>query len=255
MPYTELKHVCPDTLKEQETFSIVPVLDYDRLKTSIGKFGILFPLITDRKWSLISGRSRLRAAVELGFSSVPVLIAEGDGIELFTINIVQTFHSGMDPGDAARALCIRKLIQDFGVSDEKLVNDYLPMLGCEKSRKIAEDLKAFSGFSESVLTCFVKSSLSLRAARIFFPYADEDREYVCTELSTLGAGENRFRKVGEWLWHIAQRKDSRPADVLRSAFDELQRNMRPKNIKELEKILSVLRNPVISKRNSRKHAQ
>lgn len=252
--YSDFKYTHTDQINNNGCYSIVPVMKYHNLKKSVEECGILFPLIVDRGLVLVSGHSRLRAAVETGLTSVPVLIADGDAVDLFNINMVHTFHSGIDPGDGARAVCIRRLVKDFDVRDQTLVNEYLPMLGCERSRKIAEDLKSFAEFSESVLSCFVKNGLSLRTARIFFPYSAEDREYVCAQLGQLNAGENRLRKVGEWLWHIGRRNHAHPADILKNALYELQKNRRPLTIKELETVLSVQRNPVISGRNLENHS-
>ena len=53
------------------------------LQDSIETHGLLYPLLVDQKMRLIDGHRRLQVAKNLGWESVPVLIAEGDQAVLY----------------------------------------------------------------------------------------------------------------------------------------------------------------------------
>ena len=53
------------------------------LKASIEKHGLLYPLLTNAKMKLIDGHRRLQVVKDLGWESVPVLIAAGDPAILY----------------------------------------------------------------------------------------------------------------------------------------------------------------------------
>ena len=49
--------------------------DIDALAASIAELGLLHPVVIDRHYKLLAGERRLRAAVKLGWTTIPATIA------------------------------------------------------------------------------------------------------------------------------------------------------------------------------------
>lgn len=60
--------------RNAEFFSDIDGEDYERLKQSISELGVLTPLRVASDMTIISGHQRYRAAKELEFTQVPVVI-------------------------------------------------------------------------------------------------------------------------------------------------------------------------------------
>ena len=235
---------CPvERLGDDDRFSILSVVPYPRLLDSIAAEGITSPLIADGTERIVCGRNRLRCARELKMDRVPVLHVSGEPVDLFRVNMAQTFCSGNDPDDAVRALSVGKLSDVFGLSISEIVDDFLPRMEMDRSMKMAKDCLRYARFSPDIFQIFLNRRFSLKTARIFFPYSCRDRHHVCRYLDRYGVGENRFRKIGEWVWHISQRLEVSPAEVLDSCADPADTAWDKSAIKRLEKRLSAYRFP------------
>lgn len=62
--------------KNQEFFDDIDGEQYEKFKKSIQEDGIITPLIVAPDMTILSGHQRLKAAIDLGFTLVPVLIKE-----------------------------------------------------------------------------------------------------------------------------------------------------------------------------------
>jgi ParB family transcriptional regulator, chromosome partitioning protein len=76
----EIVNIAPSVLKvhpkNQEFFDDIQGEEYNRFKGSVEMEGILEALLVAPDMTVISGHQRLRAAVELGFSTVPVVVRD-----------------------------------------------------------------------------------------------------------------------------------------------------------------------------------
>jgi hypothetical protein len=70
--------------------------DYKRLMTSIETYGVLAPLVVQQGTNtIVDGHHRLRAAQELGLSSVPCVLVECDDIEAVLLHIDLNRYRGV----------------------------------------------------------------------------------------------------------------------------------------------------------------
>ena len=71
-------------IQEVAIASVIPYINNPRLndaavssvKASIAEFGFKVPLVVDSKMVVITGHTRLKAAIELGLKSVPIIVAD-----------------------------------------------------------------------------------------------------------------------------------------------------------------------------------
>ena len=58
--------------------------DIGGLLQSIERVGLLYPLLVDTEGNLVDGHRRLSALLELGWTSIPVIVVEGERSELYS---------------------------------------------------------------------------------------------------------------------------------------------------------------------------
>ncbi|MBI2552015.1 ParB/RepB/Spo0J family partition protein [Candidatus Uhrbacteria bacterium] len=92
------------------------------LQASIEKHGILEPLIVteknDGRFELIAGERRLRAARNLNFAAVPVLVRHADDLERLELSLIENLQrQDLNPIEEAEGY--RELIEAFGLTQEE----------------------------------------------------------------------------------------------------------------------------------------
>jgi len=93
------------------------------LVNSIKKHGILQPLVVvdlgNGKYQLVAGERRLRAARNLGFAEVPVIIRQAEDIEKLELSLIENIQrQDLNPLEEADAY--KKLSDDFGLTQEEI---------------------------------------------------------------------------------------------------------------------------------------
>ena len=103
------------------------------LSESIKSRGILQPILVrpkskkERGWQIIAGERRWRAAQKAGLHEIPVLIHEIEDSEVAIIALLENIQrEDLSPLEEAGAF--KKLIEDFGLTQEKLSK----ALGCSR---------------------------------------------------------------------------------------------------------------------------
>jgi len=96
--------------------------DIASLAASIKAQGILQPLVLrkrGRRYQLIAGERRLRAAKEAGLSSVPAVVREADDRQMLALALMENLQR-RDLGPIEKAEGFRRLAEDFGLTQEQI---------------------------------------------------------------------------------------------------------------------------------------
>lgn len=96
--------------------------DIKSLAESISSQGILQPLVVRKqgtKFQLIAGERRLRAAMEAGLKSVPVVVRQADDQQMLALALVENIQR-RDLGPVEKAEAFRRLSEDFGLTQEEM---------------------------------------------------------------------------------------------------------------------------------------
>lgn len=114
----------------------------DELAESITRLGIIEPIVVRRRndgtFDVIAGERRLRAAKRLGLANVPCIIRQCSDGEAMSVALVENLQR-CDLNPIERALCIRRLVEEFGVTQ----SDIGTILGMSQS-SVAHHLKLLS---------------------------------------------------------------------------------------------------------------
>jgi len=94
------------------------------LARSIISQGILQPLVlrrTGKRYQLIAGERRLRAAQEAGLRKVPVVVREADDQQMLALALVENIQR-QDLGPVEKAEAFQRLSEEFDLTQEQMGN-------------------------------------------------------------------------------------------------------------------------------------
>ncbi len=106
-----------------------PRQDFDReeiqkLSESISAHGLLQPVVVRRvndRYQIIAGERRLRAAVQAGWSEVPVNIVEADDRQTAELAIIENLQR-KDLNALEKAACFQRYLEQYGSTQEELAS-------------------------------------------------------------------------------------------------------------------------------------
>ena len=182
----------PSTSKEQTILQIDPntiqanprqprkrfsLNELEELKASISKEGILQPvLVRERggKYELIAGERRLRAAQDLGLTTVPAILLDVSDDRLLELALVENIHrENLNPVEVAEAF--RQLIQIKSWTQEALAeNLHFSRSGVANYLRILE-------LPEDIQNAIARGQISMGHAKVLLSISDPKEQRLLFE--------------------------------------------------------------------------
>ncbi|NIQ00806.1 MAG: ParB N-terminal domain-containing protein [Nitrospinaceae bacterium] len=206
------------------------------LAESIKELGITHPLLLapqGENYQIVCGHRRAECARRLGMDTVPAFVpasapSPADAIlRNLTENRPHRVYSDME-----KALIIRKLA-GAAVREKEIIQEYLPRLDLERSKKLFEDLKQCAGFSESLALLLHQLNLPLRVLTPLFRWDADSRNALEPLLAALRPGVNKCRELIELADETAV-KDGEPPRALLNR-DAIQKPLQDADLSSHEK--------------------
>lgn len=125
---------------EDGTFATTPRwIVNEALRRSIERVGLTTPLLLQRHSSgsrlrIVCGFQRQYLAGSLELKTVPALVTEeGDHRKLFDLALFENLGT-REFSELEKALAVKKLVVELGISEEEIISSYLPALGVRPDR-------------------------------------------------------------------------------------------------------------------------
>lgn len=109
------------------------------LKKSIEKYGFNVPLVVDRKLVIITGHARYKAAMELGFTSVPCIVREMNEKDAKEYRILDNKVQEATKWDNDQ------LYQELREFEEQTLADFFPELDIDVLQNYMPDTQSLDG--------------------------------------------------------------------------------------------------------------
>lgn len=219
--------------------------DLGALEESIRALGVTHPvtlLPNEGKYRIVCGHRRIRLAKELGLEDIParVLDVQLDAAACLKMNILDNLDHRRS-SDIEKGLILNKL-SEAGVSDDDLINAFLPLLDLESSKKLIDDFKKTSQFSASLNLLLHEMKIPIRVFSVFFDWNAADRDAAERPLAALRLGVNKWREFLELVDETARCDGAAPADILERGeiLSIMENNEIPQN-KKYDSLCQVLR--------------
>lgn len=159
MDYVEINEILPNPYQPRTVFKQEELWE---LAKSIREFGIIEPLIVrineDRRYELIAGERRLRAAKLAGLEQVPIILRQYDDRRSAQIALIENLQRS-DLNAVEEAKAYRQLLDKFGMTQEIVAQKV------GKSRSHIANFLRLLHLTEPVLAMVGDGSLSMGQAK------------------------------------------------------------------------------------------
>jgi hypothetical protein len=221
MSYKSLK-ILPvrDIARDDHTFAWRTITDVSVLKASIQKVGILVPITVQekatKKYRVVSGFRRLTAAVQLGFEKIPVLELDS------SLSVLDIFEKLLEENRFIREFnavdvsrIIQKCLTEFGLSREKIIETYLPLMGYGKSDRLYELIVPLVHLEPRWHEAIKDDIVSVDLASSMLKEDISVRSAFLDLILELKLGKNRQKEFWKMLKDISFIQDTSIAELLR----------------------------------------
>ena len=169
--------------------------ELEELTKSISEYGVLQPLIVKRaegkRFILIAGERRLRAAVLAGLKTVPAVVKEIQDREAALIALVENVQrENLSFLEEARAY--KKLMEDFGLTQGEISKRV-----SKQQSTISNKIRILS-LPDDIQNAIMKNGLTERHARALLKLSNqEDRKKIVERVAANGLNVKQTEKLIE----------------------------------------------------------
>ena len=215
----------------------------DSLQRSIEEVGVIHPVTlvpTGDRFRIVCGHRRAKIASLLKTNKIPARILDSamSDKSMLTLNLSEN-RVHLHYSDIEKGLILSKL-SEVKVSESRIIEKYMPMLGLGRSKKLLDDYLDASQLTPSLKTLLHEMNVPLRTFSVFFRWDTESVMAAERFFSVLRPGINKWRDLLEWIDEIATRDEITPFDIfelpeLQSALDQngLTPNVRYDRIRQI----------------------
>jgi ParB/RepB/Spo0J family partition protein len=224
----------------------------EKLTDSVKVIGIRHPISvcpSGNRYAIVSGHKRFQAAPRSGLISIPAfIIPEIDDAERLIINLNENFGQ-RQYSDIEKGSILNKL-KDAKISDETIIEEYMPLLELERSKKIFQDLSSVKTLSQGLKKLLHRSRVPVKTFSTFYKWDEESKVEAEIIFARLKPGVNKWRELLEYLDEIATRENTTPQELL--CQNDIQKILEttgltpPQQYDRIHQHLHNLRYPVLS---------
>jgi len=160
--------ITPNPFQPRKSFDETTL---DELKTSIGEYGVLVPIIVRRRgdgYELIAGERRWRACAALGRPTIPAIVRASDDRQTLEFAIVENLQrENLNPLEEAAGF--QHLIDEYDLTQDELAR----RLG--KSRPAVANTLRLLSLTDAIKLMLVDGRLSAGHARALLAVPEEQR--------------------------------------------------------------------------------
>lgn len=213
---------------EDRTFALSPPwTGLKALRQSIRRAGILTPLHLEARargrYRIVRGFRRHRIALELGLERIPALVSEGVPLlDLF----LAAFHDNLASRplhELEGALALDKLQSEFGLDEEILIEEYLPLLGIRPDRFHLRRHLALARLPTTLQEALISGRLDGEVATKLASWREDGQRFFLERATRHRLGRNKQRELFELLDELATAGERSTRVPVASALKDLWR--------------------------------
>lgn len=226
----------------------------EKLMDSVKVIGIRHPISvcpsqSENRYAIVSGHKRFQATPRSGLTCIPAfIIPEIDDASRLVINLNENFgqrhYSDIEKGG------ILNKLKDAGVSTAIIIEEYMPLLELERSKKIFMDLTSVGALSLELKKLLHRAGVPVKTFSTFYKWDEESRKAAETLFSKLKPGVNKWRDLLELIDENSARENTTPKAIL--TRDDIKKTLGTSDLKspqqydQIHQHLYNLRYPILS---------
>jgi len=169
-----VRHIDSNPDQPREDFDTAEIRS---LAESLASHGLLQPVVVRRsgsRYQLIAGERRLRAAIEAGWTDVPVNVVEADDRQVAELAIIENLHR-KDLNPLEKAASFQKYLEQYGCTQDELASRL------QLDRSTIANLIRLLELPEGVQIDIRQGKITQGHARALLPLGDEHEQVAFSE--------------------------------------------------------------------------
>lgn len=195
-------------------FSFDPAGCPEKLLDSAKEIGIRHPISICseiKPYKIISGHKRVQAAVKAGLTHIPAFLV-ADMKNALALNLKENFAL-RHYSDIEKGCVLNKLVEE-GIQEDTIIDQYMPLLELERSKKIFQNLLAVKKIRSGLQKLLHQFKVPAKVFQVFYVWNTEDQEAAEKLFSKTRPGVNKWRNLLELTEEISRRDSISPKDIL-----------------------------------------
>ena len=195
------------------------------LAESIREQGVLQPLIVrvvepppgseTKRYEIVAGERRWRAARLAGLATVPAIVRELTDQSALAVALIENLQrEDLNPIDQARSM--RRLIDEFALTHDAIAK----ALG--RSRAAVTNFLRLLELSDAVQTALVEGKIDMGHARALLPLAADQQTALARKIPRLGWSVRKVEKVVKTMIEAPPRPKTKTAIDMQTRWLEVQ---------------------------------
>ena len=191
-----------------------------RLRCSIKTIGVVEPIhlrhTADGSYQIVCGYKRVLACQELNRQTVPALIFEHNDlspIQAFLHNLHDNVFS-RELNTVEKAMVVSKLSGMYGITEDDLTNNYLPLIGEPRSYKLLHQYLAIDQIIDSLKSHVVKTGIAAANAARIAEFSPTTQQALYNVLKYIKPNTNKLNELLTMIREISARDGISVEDVL-----------------------------------------
>lgn len=170
-----INEIIPNPYQPRQIFDEAKLQE---LAASIKEYGIVEPLIVrakGKKYELVAGERRLRAAKLAGIKTVPIVVREYDNSKVMEIALIENIQRhDLNPIEEAQGL--RRLMTECKLTQEQVAEKV------GRSRSAVTNILRLLNMPKEIQDYIIKGSLSMGQAKMLGSLASEEQQCAVAKL-------------------------------------------------------------------------
>lgn len=228
-----------------------------QLILSIKQVGLIQPPILEQKSSnkyrIVAGLKRILALQHLKIDNFNAIIyfpqSETPDIELFLLSLYENLGT-RSFNNVEKALVLDNLINLFKLSEEQVLNEFLPLLQLGKNKLVLDRYLKLVPLEDNIKIAVAEDFVSIDIAGALVEISSFERQAIFEFFQHLKLGKNRQKEFLRLLREISKINDRSIDNILkRDEIQDILSNVKitlPGKIEHIKIILKRLRYPLYS---------
>jgi len=188
----------------------------DSLRQSIAEVGVINPVTlipVGNGFRIVCGHRRVKISSQLQkkeiLAKIMGLAPSDETMLMLNLSENQLHHHY---SDIEKGLILFKL-SEVRVPEIRIIENYMPMLGLEKSKKLLDDHLKANQLVSGLKTLLHEMNVPIRVFSVLFNWNTESASAAERFFSVLRPGVNKWRDLLEWIEEISTRDAITPLDL------------------------------------------
>jgi hypothetical protein len=204
-----MKNILISKIKTKtSTYSFSFPKESETLLESIKKVGVLQPVMLTNSMEIICGLKRVLACKKLRIKEIKTIIIDKKltGIELFKLNLEESL-SVKSPNLIEKSIILNKLQGEFGLTQETIIHEYLPMLEIPANIKYLNNYMWINNLSDKIKKIIIEKNISIDTLNSIKNWPKKSIDNLFIEILNFNLGNSKTLQIINLLNEISLKNE------------------------------------------------